>query len=376
MRPNYIEIKTQEQLAEILAGPSDVPLRRIAFHGVDLRQQAEAALAHKYSQCIFLSCQMPHGLKRMFTDSLVFPNMGELFRFQTELYTAETLYDGYEVGKPETMSKCFDGRVYKHYLERGKQTTDIKETLARTLHDHSISNALNHFLDGYREEDIVGVMGGHGVSRQAPSYAQVARVSKQLTERGKLMVSGGGPGAMEATHLGAWMAGRTDAELDEALAMLGQAPEYHDKEWLDMAFRVRERFPQSQYESLGIPTWLYGHEPATPLATRIAKYFDNSIREDGILSMAKGGIIFTPGAAGTLQEIFQDAVQNHYKSFGYASPMVFAGKKFWMEVVPVYPLILDLVEKGRYKNLILLISDKDSEIVEEIMRFTPPCDNG
>ena len=376
MRPNYLEIKTQDQLAEILAGPTDVPLRRIAFHGIDIRQQAEAALAHKYSQCIFLSCQMPHGLKRMLTDSLVFPDMGELFRFQTELYTAETLYDGYEVGKPETMSKCFDGRVYKHYLERGKQTTDIKETLARTLHDHSISNALNHFLEKYREGDIVGVMGGHGVSRQAPSYAQVARVSKQLAERGKLMVSGGGPGAMEATHLGAWMAGRTDAELDEALAMLGQAPEFRDKEWLDMAFRVRERFPQTQYESLGIPTWLYGHEPATPLATHIAKYFDNSIREDGILSMAKGGIIFTPGAAGTLQEIFQDAVQNHYMSFGYASPMVFAGKQFWMEVVPVYPLILDLVEKGRYKNLILLISDKDSEIVDEIMRFTPPCDNG
>ena len=30
---------------------------------------------------------------------------------------------------------------------------------------------------------------------------------------------------------------------------------------------------------LGIPTWLYGHEPTTPFARVIAKYFQNSIRE-------------------------------------------------------------------------------------------------
>ena len=141
MRANYIEIKTQERLAEILALPTDIPLRRIAFHGVDLRQQAENVLSHKYRDCIFLACQLPHGLKRQLTDSLVFPNMGELFDFRTELYTAEVLYKGYVPGKPQTLANSFDVRVYKHYLERGKQSTDIKETLARTLHDHSISNA-------------------------------------------------------------------------------------------------------------------------------------------------------------------------------------------------------------------------------------------
>ncbi|MBQ6190486.1 MAG: hypothetical protein IJK45_09980 [Bacteroidaceae bacterium] len=377
MRPNYVEINTQEQLAEVLAGPTDVPLRRLAFHGVNFREMPEQALGHQYRECIFLACQLPHGFKSRLTDSLVFPDMGELFRFQTELYTADTLYEGYEVGQPETIEKCFDGRVYKHYLERGKQSTDIKETLARTLHDHSISNALHHFLDNYRETDIVGVMGGHGMLRTDVHYRQIAQISKTLTEKGKLMISGGGPGAMEATHLGAWMAGRSQKELDEALALISQVPSFSDTLWLDTAFQVREKFPQTQgYKSLGIPTWLYGHEPSTPLATHIAKYFDNSIREDGILTIAKGGIIFTPGSAGTLQEIFQDAVQNHYMSFGYASPMVFMDKDYWQSEVPVYPLIQDLVGKGRYKNLILAISDDCDEIVEEIMRFTPPCGNG
>ena len=371
MRANYTEIKTQGQLRDILSQPAGKPLRRIAFHGVDMRQEAEAALAHQYRDCIFLACQLPHGLKGKLTDSLVFPDMGELFQFRTTLYDADSLYAGYVPGRPETMARCFDGRVYRHYLERGKQATDIKETLARTLHDHSISNALHHFLGNYREEDIVGVMGGHQISRKDSHYEQIARISKRLTEAGKLMISGGGPGAMEATHLGAWMAGRTDAELREALRTMQAAPAYQDAAWLDTAFAVRSQFPNPQFCSLGIPTWLYGHEPATPLATHIAKYFDNSIREDGIVTIAKGGILFTPGSAGTLQEIFQEAVQNHYLSFGYASPMLFLDEEYWRSEVPVYPLLEHLVRIGRYKNLLLTISDSEEDIVRHILAFQP-----
>ena len=39
--------------------------------------------------------------------------------------------------------------------------------------------------------------------------------------------------------------------------------------------------------------------------------------------IAKGGVIYSPGSAGTMQEIFQYAAQNHYRAFGYESPMVF-----------------------------------------------------
>ena len=127
--------------------------------------------------------------------------------------------------------------------------------------------------------------------------------------------------------------------------------------------------PSSQYASLGIPTWLYGHEPATPFATHIAKYFENAIREDSILTIAKGGIIYSPGSAGTMQEIFQDAVQNHYLSFGYASPMIFLGTDYWTKEMPVYPLLQQLMQNGRYKNLILSIGDEIEEIVESALVF-------
>ena len=174
---------------------------------------------------------------------------------------------------------------------------------------------------------------------------------------------------MEATHLGAWMAGFTDEETYDALEIVSKAPSFKDPLWLDTAFEVREKYYQSRYESLGIPTWLYGHEPATPFATHIAKYFTNSIREDEILTIAMGGIIYTPGSAGTMQEVFQDAVQNHYLSFGYSSPMIFLGKDFWEKEIPVYPLLKGLARKGKYQNLNMLLSDDLEQIIKRLMAF-------
>ena len=174
---------------------------------------------------------------------------------------------------------------------------------------------------------------------------------------------------MEATHLGAWMAGRTPEEVDDALTILAQSPGFNDNGWLSTAFEVIDRYPQATYQSLGIPTWLYGHEPATPFATHIAKFFDNSIREDSIVTVAYGGIIYTPGSAGTLQEIFQEAVQNHYLSFGYASPMIFLGRKFWDEEVPVYPFIEHMVNTGKYKNLILTLTDEANDVIQALLQF-------
>ena len=366
MRDRYRQIKNNNELAELLNQPEQ-ELRRFAFQNVNLADIEELALRHSYRECLFLSCRLPKGLKQQSRECLYLPNMGETFGFPNHLYSPEELYDGYDPDQPSSYEKCYDGRVYRHYLKKGKQRTDIKETLARTLHDHSISDCLQDFLLRFDEHRLVGVMGGHQLSRLDQAYIQVVRLSKRLTEAGFLMISGGGPGAMEATHLGAWMAGRTEEELQEALSIMSVAPSYKDPQWLSTAWQVHNRYPNLGYESLGVPTWLYGHEPSTPLATHIAKYFDNSIREDGILTIASGGIIYTPGSAGTLQEIFQEAVQNHYLTFGYASPMIFMGKQYWTERVPVWPLIMTLVENGTYKNLILCLTDVFEE-VERVLR--------
>ena len=291
------------------------------------------------------------------------------YQIRKELYDAASLYNGYDPADPDSYSRCYDAQVFADFLAGGKRNRDLAVTLPRTLHDHSISDALYRFLSQYSPYQIVGVMGGHAMKRSEPSFRNVALISKKLTEHGKLMVSGGGPGAMEATHFGAWMAGRSEAELDEALGMLREADTFRDPLWLPSAFRVKERFPQTQYKSLGIPTWLYGHEPSTPFATQIAKYYDNSIREDTILTIAVGGIIFTPGSAGTIQEIFQEAAQDHYKTCDVSSPMAFMGVDFFTREVPVYPFLEDMLARGKYQDLLLSISDDPDDVVRAILAF-------
>ena len=291
------------------------------------------------------------------------------YQIRKELYDAASLYAGFDPADENSYATCYDGHVYADFVASGKRSRDLAVTLPRTLHDHSISDALYRFLGGYDPYNVVGVMGGHAMKRSDASFRNVALICKKLTEQGKLMVSGGGPGAMEATHFGAWMAGRSDAELDEALQMLLAADTFRDAGWLSTAFRVMERFPQKQFRSLGIPTWLYGHEPSTPFATDIAKYYDNSIREDTILTVAVGGIIFTPGSAGTIQEIFQEAAQDHYKTCDVSSPMAFMGVDYFTREIPVYPFLEDMMARGKYHDLLLSISDNPDDIVREILAF-------
>ena len=286
-----------------------------------------------------------------------------------ELYNAESLYNGYDVKHPETATDCYDARVYEYFMKTGKHSFSAKESLARSLHDHSINHALSDFLMNYDLRSIVGIMGGHGLLRTDPMYREIVLVSKQLTEEHFLMISGGGPGAMEATHLGAWLAGYSQADVEAVLHRLSVAPTFRDEQWLSSAFKIIRDYPQTRYRSLGLPTWLYGHEPSTPFATHIAKYFMNAIREDNILTLAFGGIIYSPGSAGTMQEIFQDAVQNHYLSYGMASPMIFLGTQFWNYDMPIYPLLKHLVKKGKYHNLLLTLTDSNEEIIQVLIDF-------
>lgn len=297
--------------------------------------------------------------------------------------TRQTLYDAHSLYGfcVEEASACpsekvavdylctHDKVVYDYYMAMGKQPSDAKEALARSLHDYCITRALKAFLLGYSPTDVVGVMGGHNLKRTDPVYRQIVLLSKRLTEMGKLMVTGGGPGAMQATHVGAWMAGRTEQEVNDAMDILSQAPDFQSAEWLSSGLEVMRRFPQDKgFCSLGIPTWFYGHEPASPFATHIAKYFDNSIREDTVLTVPYGGIIFTPGSAGTLQEVFQDAVQNHYLTYGLSSPMIFLGRQFWTETMPVFPFLQSMMQTGRYQHLLLTLTDDPNEVADALLQ--------
>lgn len=342
-----------------------------AFQSIDFTNVAEMINGIKFKNCLFLGCSFPDKLfKKIQKHNYIFPHLDVPFNaYPSKMYSKETLYNGYDRHNPQTYEQTLDKVIYDYYMSHGKETSNIKQTLARRLHDHSITDALQDFIGKYPERKVVAIMGGHGLDRNAENYRKVTIISKRLAEEGYLMISGGGPGAMEATHVGAWFAGRSEEEMFEAIKILGQAPKYNDKNWLPTAFEVLEKYPGSDYVSLGIPTWHYGHEPPTPFATHIAKYFANSVREEGLLAIAKGGVVFAPGSAGTIQEVFQDIAQNHYESFGYASPMVFLDKEYWSYDRPIYPIIELMKHRENLDNLDLGIYDEVEDVLGHINAF-------
>lgn len=364
----YQQITDIEQLPAPAAGTGLIV--HYAFQYIDFRKVPDYAAGHKFVDCCFFGCEFTEEQYQNCESCLALPRMGMNFHaFLPGLYDGDSLYEGYKPGVPESFGTCFDQLVYRDYIDQRRHCDDLRVTLARALHDHSVTDKMQDFLQRYQIQDRIGVMGGHGLGRSDIGFEHIARFSKSLTEHGRLMVSGGGPGAMEATHFGAWMAGRTEDEFKDALdIIIGGGNDPSKLSWLDSAFKVRKKYPQRRYHSLAIPTWLYGHEASTPFATEIAKYFENSLREDTILTVASGGILFTPGSAGTMQEIFQEAAQNHYVTNYVSSPMVFLGTNFFSEEVPVYPFLCDLCLKGKYKNLTLHITDSYEEAAEFFFR--------
>ena len=359
-----------------------------AVQGIDLRKYTAELQTTAFTGSVFLSCSLsPEGASVVFKNGgLVIPDSPS-FIFPTHrksLYSVSELFDGYDHSDIHGYHKTYDYSVYKEYKKDGHLNIPLNVGLFRRLHDHSITDALNDAINGRK---IVAVMGGHGMERQDQYYAKVAKLSRTLTKDGFLMVSGGGPGAMEATHLGAYFATRSERELTAAINLIKKRPkdapagkEYADPDWLQRAWNVREKYPltpaaKKRCMSIGIPTWFYGHEPPAPFATHIAKYFANSIREDGLLMIAKHGVIFAPGSAGTRQEIFQDAAQNHYGTSGFYSPMILLGEKYWTGKgsekysYPVWQL-LKKTASDSYKDL-LMITDRLSEIVDSIQQYVP-----
>ncbi|QBF26740.1 hypothetical protein EXN22_13920 [Pseudomonas tructae] len=280
------------------------------------------------------------------------------------LYSADELLSGFTPDNPLSVIDTADYLSYLYFQQNGRTTiTDPFAGMMQALHDASIVQGMNKFLHDHLEKGRrpVAIMGGHRENRGSDTYRAVAKIAQMLSECGFLVASGGGPGCMEAAHLGSLFAGQGEKALTDSINRLEkEAPslpknmgsvltqdkntrtwfineEYAEElaVWMMPAWRIaQERKAQLKPEnqSLAVPTWHYGHEPLTPLATHIAKYFLNSIREDVLLALASSGIIYSEGRAGTLQEVFQDASQIYYRQEGEpVTSMVFFDSAFWTE---------------------------------------------
>ncbi len=311
---------------------------------------------------MFLGCRFDEGVEAEVRSrgAVVFPTLPDspLDTYRGELYTAAELYG---TGR---YHESVDARGYAWSQDRDGDDRD--RLLAATLHDHAIDLALADWVRGRR---LVGVMGGHAVRRGDPAYADAARLGRLLAQH-HTVATGGGPGAMEAANLGASLSRQPVDQLDAALDHLAGVPDFDCsiRDWAARGFDVLATLDDPA-ESLGIPTWHYGHEPPNVFATAIAKYVRNAVREAVLLEVCDAGIVFLPGAAGTVQEVFQDACENYYADPASIAPMVLVGRHHWTDQLPVWPLLQALARDRGMADHVHLVDDVEQ--AGEIVGNTP-----
>ncbi len=326
---------------------------------VDLRGRGEVLDRIPVHNAFFLGCRLKHRVAAGLAGrgAAIFPRLPQLpfDAYPARLYGPEDLYAGLEAGYANTP----DATVYGWTLRERSRLLDA--TLAQSLHDHFVSDALTDVVTAPGAG--VGVMGGHSVGRGAPEFVQAARLGHGLAEAGHLVLTGGGPGAMEAANLGASF--RDDpATLPDACAALAEVPSFSPDPgaWAAAGFAVKQRWDCSRL-SVGVPTWFYGHEPPNVFGLAIAKYFDNAIREDILLRLCGAGIVYSPGRAGTTQEIFQALTRNFYALETHEiRPMVLLGHEYWTRTVPAWPLLKALA-KGRLMESQIHLVDTVDEVL-------------
>ncbi len=351
-----LEIESVQELAERLAEKS---LAGLTVQGLTIDHDLSRI---KVKDAVFIGCSFPSlaaeaALVRRGAHVVPVADWVPYPTHPARLYTAADLTAGFADGG---FANMYDSRVYRHFVTEGGPNAGVREALAQRLHDHGIDNALHDAVAEVAPGHRIGIMGGHAERRGSAAYRLAAAIGHGLAGAGRLVVTGGGPGVMEAANLGSHLGAYPVEALDAAVGRLAQAPDFHDHDpYTQVALHVLAEFPAVDLWAggLSVPTWLYGHEPANVFAGQIAKYFSNAIREDVILKVARGGIVFAPGRAGTVQEVFQAATKTYYATDGDSGPFVFLGRRFWTEELPVTDLLRTLLGGADLASLVHVTDD-------------------
>ena len=195
-----------------------------------------------------------------------------------------------------------------------------------------IFRIMSEFVESFQElADIapaVCVFGGARAKKSSPDYRLARRVAKMLAKRGASIITGGGPGIMEAANRGAFEAGAA---------------------------------------SVGLNIDLPSEQEPNPYINRLLHFRYFFARKYMFLYHSMSYLIF-PGGFGTMDELFESLTliqTERHPRF----PVVLVGRDYWCG-------LLDWIRKTMMKNGYIAADDFDlitlADTPEEIVNAALP----
>lgn len=188
------------------------------------------------------------------------------------------------------------------------------------------------FIKGFRVLHYVGncvtVFGSARFKPDHPYYKLTEEVGAELAKRGFTVMTGGGPGLMEAANKGAKQAGGFSVGCNITLPQ-----EQHENPYLDKWVEIRYFF---------VRKWL------------LMKY--------------SVGYVMMPGGFGTLDEVFETlTLIQTGKLTNY--PMVIMGKEYHKNIIAHIELMIEQGTISQEDEKLLLITDSPKKAADHIVKF-------
>jgi len=205
----------------------------------------------------------------------------------------------------------------------------------KTNDSWALFKIMGEFVNGYEKMSAIGPcvsIFGSARSEEDNKYYQLAvSIAKKIAEAGYGVITGGGPGIMEAGNRGANLAGGTSVGLNIDLPF-----EQHDNPYID------------KDKSLDFD------------------YF--FVRKVMFVKYSQGFVVM-PGGFGTLDELFEAITliqTNKIEKF----PIILVGSEFWSGLVEWIKItMLDAGNISAHDLDLIKIVDTESEVVEIIDSF-------
>lgn len=206
----------------------------------------------------------------------------------------------------------------------------------RTNDSWAIFKIMGEFVNGYEKLSLIGpcvsIFGSARTNPEHPYYKLAERIAKKITEHGYGVITGGGPGIMEAGNKGAHIAGGTSVGLNIDLPF-----EQHDNPFIDSDKNMN---------------------------------FDYFFVRKVMFVKYSQGFVVMPGGFGTLDELFEalTLIQTHkIERF----PIILVGTEFWSGLIDWIKQTL-LAENGNIspEDIDLFeIVDTEDEVLDILNNF-------